>query len=94
MNRFYKKLLFLFFYLSFVVLSSFSQQNHFIYLQTENRQPFYVKLDKKILSSSASGYIIIPKLQEGNYIMAIGFPKNEWPEQTVTCTVNKKDSGY
>ncbi len=94
MNRFYKKLLFLFFYLSFVVLSSFSQQNHFIYLQTENRQPFYVKLDKKILSSSASGYIIIPKLQEGNYIMAIGFPKNEWPEQTVTCTVNKKDAGY
>ncbi len=94
MNRFYKKLLFLFFYLSFVVLSSFSQQNHFIYLQTENRQPFYVKLDKKILSSSASGYIIISKLQEGNYIMAIGFPKNEWPEQTVTCTVNKKDAGY
>lgn len=94
MNRFYKKLLFLFFYLSFVVLSSFSQQNHFIYLQTENRQPFYVKLDKKILSSSASGYIIISKLQEGNYIMAIGFPKNEWPEQTVICTVNKKDAGY
>ena len=94
MNRFYKKLLFLFFYLSFVVLSSFSQQNHFIYLQTENRQPFYVKLDKKILSSSASGYIIISKLQEGNYIMAIGFPKNEWPEQTVTCTVNKKDAGF
>jgi hypothetical protein len=94
MNRFYKKLLFLFCYLSFVVLGSFSQQNHFIYLQTENRQPFYVKLDKKILSSSASGYIIIPKLQEGNYILAIGFPKNEWPEQTVTCTVNKKDAGY
>ncbi|WP_462220098.1 DUF4476 domain-containing protein [Ferruginibacter sp.] len=63
-------------------------------MQTENRQPFYVKLDKKILSSSASGYIIISKLQEGNYIMAIGFPKNEWPEQTVTCTVNKKDAGY
>lgn len=76
------------------MLSSFSQQNHFIYLQTENRQPFYVKLDKEILSSSASGYIIIPKLQDGTYILAIGFPKNEWPEQTVTCTVNKKDAGY
>jgi Domain of unknown function (DUF4476) len=94
MNRFYKKWLSLFAFLSFFMLRSFSQQNHFIYLQTENKQPFYVKLDKEILSSSASGYIIIPKLQDGTYILAIGFPKNEWPEQTVTCTVNKKDAGY
>lgn len=94
MNRFYKKVVFLFSFLSFFMLSSFSQQNHFIYLQTENKQPFYVKLEKNILSSSASGYIIIPKLQDGNYVLGIGFPKNEWPEQSVTCTVNKKDAGY
>jgi hypothetical protein len=71
-----------------------AQQNHFIYLQTENKYPFYVKMDKKILSSSVSGYLIIPKLQDGNYALTIGFPKEEWPEQQVTCTVNKKDVGY
>ena len=82
---------------SFFVLFSFglvAQQNHFIYLQTENKQPFYVKLDKKLLSSSASGYLIVPKLQDGAYTLTIGFPKNIWPEQNITCSVNKKDDGY
>lgn len=71
-----------------------AQQNHFIYLQTENKQPFYIKLDKKLLSSSASGYLIIPKLQDGTYNLTLGFPKNEWPEQKVTCSIDKKDAGY
>ncbi len=82
---------------SFLVFFSFglaAQQNHFIYLQTENKQPFYVKLDKKLLSSSASGYLIIPKLQDGAYIFTIGFPKNVLTEQNLTCSVNKKDNGY
>ena len=82
---------------SFFVLFSFglaAQQNHFIYFQTENKQPFYVKLDKKLLSSSASGYLIVPKLQDGAYTLTIGFPKNIWPEQNITCSVNKKDDGY
>lgn len=80
--------------LIFVTAKLNAQQNHFIYLQTENKQPFYVKLDKKILSSSASGYLIIPKLPDGKASMIIGFPKNEWPEQKVTCTIDKKDAGY
>ncbi|MEI7470722.1 MAG: hypothetical protein WCJ85_00590 [Chitinophagaceae bacterium] len=71
-----------------------AQQNHFIYIQTENKQPFYVKLDRKIFSSSGSGYLIIPKLSDGNYNLAIGFPKNEWPEQLVSCSIDKKDLGF
>lgn len=94
MNTLYRKIIFNFSF--FLILNSglFAQQNHFIYLQTENKQPFYAKLDKKILSSSASGYLIIPKLQDGNYILTIGFPKNEWPEQSMVCTINKADAGY
>jgi Domain of unknown function (DUF4476) len=71
-----------------------SQQNHFIYLQTENKQPFYVKLDKKLLSSSASGYLIIPRLTDGTYKLTLGFPKNEWPEQELSCSIDKKDAGF
>jgi hypothetical protein len=67
----------------------FAQQNHFIYLQTDNQQPFYVKLDRKILSSSTTGYLIIPKLKDGDYTLVIGFPKDQWPEQTVKLTINK-----
>lgn len=81
------------------VLSTFSmiakaQQNRFIYIQTENRQPFYVKLDKKVFSSSNTGYVIIPQLTDGSYTLQVGFPKNEWSEQSIPCTVDKKDAGY
>jgi hypothetical protein len=93
MNKLYKIILLctLFFV---AVCNAFSQQNHFVYVQTENKQPFYIKLNKKLLSSTASGYLIIPKLQEGSYEFTIGFPKNEWQEQNITCAVNKKDAGY
>ncbi|MFZ1529881.1 MAG: DUF4476 domain-containing protein [Ferruginibacter sp.] len=70
------------------------QQVHFVYLQTENRQPFYVRLNEKLYSSSASGYLIIPKLQNGEYNLALGFPKNEWPVQNITVKVNNRDLGF
>jgi hypothetical protein len=94
MNKINKKTISVFSLLLFGALNLAAQQNHFIYLQTANKQSFYIKLNKKLLSSSASGYLIIPKLQDGNYQLTIGFPKNEWPEQNVTCSVNKKDVGY
>ena len=75
-------------------LGTRAQINHFIYLQTENKQPFYVKLDKIVLSSAASGYLIIPKLTDGSYKLIVGFPKNEWPEQIFNCTVSQMDAGY
>lgn len=78
----------------FFSFSSTAQINHFIYFQTENKQPFYVKFNKKIISSSASGYLIIPKLQPGSYDLIIGFPKNEWAEQHFTGTVKNEDAGY
>jgi hypothetical protein len=93
MNKLYK-IIFLCTLFFVVALTAFTQQNHFVYVQTENKQPFYIKLKNKLLSSSASGYLIIPKLQDGSYEFTIGFPKNEWSEQIVTCAVNKKDAGY
>ncbi len=78
----------------FVSIAAVAQQNHFIYIQTENNQPFYVKLSDRLLSSSAVGYMVIPKLQEGTYDLNIGFPKNEWPLQKISVTVNNKDAGY
>lgn len=94
MNTFYKKTGSLTLILCFYILAVYAQNNHFIYVQTENKQPFYIKHDKKLLSSSATGYMIIPKLQEGNYTLTIGFPKSEWPEQNIICKINNNDAGY
>ncbi len=71
-----------------------AQQNHFIYLQTENKQPFYLKLNNQVYSSTLSGYLILSKLKVGVYTFYIGFPKKEWPEQIINCAVEDKDYGY
>lgn len=70
-----------------------AQQLHFAYLQTDAHKPFYVVLNKKNYSSTASGYIILPKLQNGDYPVRIGFAKNENAEQEYLLQVKDNDQG-
>ncbi len=71
-----------------------AQHKHFLYIQTENKQAFYLKLDRKLYSSSASGYLILPRLSDSTYLFAVGFPKSEWAEQSLSCTISDNDAGY
>lgn len=71
-----------------------SQKVYFIYLQSESEQAFFVKMNEKIYSSTASGYLILSKLVDSTYTLNLGFPQNKWAEQTFTVTVNKNDHGY
>ncbi|MEO6683336.1 MAG: hypothetical protein ABIN48_11000 [Ginsengibacter sp.] len=71
-----------------------AQDNFFVYLQTENSQPFYARINNKVVSSTTSGYMILPKLKEGRYDVSIGFPKNESNEKKFTIEVNNKSGGY
>lgn len=89
-----KRAIILYFTLVLMSLGAVAQQYRFIYLQTENQQTFYVKLNEVHYSSSPSGYLIIPKLTDGTYRLLIGFPRNEYPMQEVTCVINGKDEGY
>lgn len=70
-----------------------AQQQHFIYIQSDDRQPFYVKLDSKLISSTSSGYAIIPKVSKSDVDIQIGFPKNEFPLQKLALNVTG-DVGY
>lgn len=74
-------------------LSIQAQQKHFVFIQTENKQPFSVRVGDKILSSSSSGYVVIPKLNAGAYDLNFGFPKNEWPNQHIQLVLDK-DMGF
>jgi len=71
-----------------------SQLNHFIYLQTDNQQPFYIKYNNRIISSSSSGYLILPKLKDGVIDFAVGFPKSDQQEQQFSYTIDKADKGF
>lgn len=82
------------FFLSFCLSSLSAKEKHFIFIESENRQPFYVLLNGNLYSSTPKGYLIIPKLSDGNYNFSIGFAQNAFPEQSFLCKIDKKDLGF
>lgn len=71
-----------------------AQQRRFIYLQSENKNPFFVKIDGKYLSSSEYGFIIIPQLADSTYNLTIGSTENKWAEQEVSISTKFANAGY
>ncbi len=83
------------FLLAFLLVNNLSaQQTYFIYLQNETKQPFAVIYNKKIYSSTPSGYLILPQLNNGLVSFTISFPKNIHPEQKFFTVLDKKDAGF
>lgn len=74
-------------------LSVQAQQERFIYLQMENKQPFFVRINEKVHNSYSAGYLVIPKLDEGIYTLTLGFPRSA-SEQQFNCTLKNRDVGY
>ncbi|MEO8109286.1 MAG: DUF4476 domain-containing protein [Ginsengibacter sp.] len=91
--RYFFRIVTLIFFSMITVLAS-AQQVHFIYLQTDNAQPFYVKLNNNVTSSSSLGYLILPKLSDGNYDITVGFPKKEFPEEKFQLSIDKNNEGF
>src|SRR3982751_3151305 len=71
-----------------------AQQKHFIYVQSEDRQPFAIVLKGKVYSSSDYGYIILSNLTDGEYNFTVSFPMNKFPDQSFSYSINKKDAGF
>jgi len=51
-----------------------AQLPYFIYFETDDARPFYVKMEDRVYSSSDIGYFILPNLADSNYSLSIGFP--------------------
>jgi hypothetical protein len=71
-----------------------AQKVYFVYIQSESQQPFFVKMDNRVISSAGSGYLILSKLKDSVYEIAVGFPMNKWPEYKFTISINKQDHGF
>lgn len=76
-----------------LTLSVSAQKTYFIYLQTDNGNPFYVKMADKIYSSSSSGYLILPNLSDSTYYFTVGFPSNQ-TESKFTVRTEGRDKGF
>jgi hypothetical protein len=70
-----------------------AQKVYFIFLQSENSHPFYVKMADKIYSSSSTGYLIIPDLKENSYNFNLGFANQSKPEANFTVDITNTDRG-
>jgi len=70
-----------------------AQKIYFVYLQTETGEPFFVRMNDNLYSSTASGYLILPRLKDSTYNFKLGFPgKNT--DLDFSTSINKKDHGY
>lgn len=95
MIKYLKKSLLIPCFLLMALQMTAQDRQYYIYIQSERSQPFYVRFDGKLLSSSDKGYIIIPKLPAGTANMRIGFAKSEVPEQQYMVKVGgANDQGY
>lgn len=82
--------------IGFLVLTVFAlkaQKVYFIYLQTESEDPFFIRMNDRIYSSTASGYLILSKLRDSTYSFKLGFPGKDL-DLNFTSAINKKDHGY
>ncbi|MBN8785226.1 MAG: hypothetical protein ABS85_14090 [Sphingobacteriales bacterium SCN 48-20] len=71
-----------------------AQRRWFLYLQSEQEQPFFVKMNDQVYSASASGYLILSQLTDSSYTFGVGFPQARWPEQRFTIDIRQGDKGY
>ncbi|QOR76321.1 MAG: DUF4476 domain-containing protein [Thermoflavifilum sp.] len=70
-------------------------EKHFVYIQSDQHQLFYVKLNDQIISANPPGYVVLSPVQPGRLDLIIGFPRNTYPEQRYQINIPAhQDKGY
>jgi hypothetical protein len=70
-----------------------AQENRFLYLQTDDGQPFYAKTGGVHHSSTISGFLILSRLQDSVLDIVIGFPRDIYPAQSFKVSPLDRDRG-
>lgn len=67
---------------------------HYIFIEADGQQPFYLKQGNTMVSSSAAGFLILPKIKATEMEFSIGFPKNVYPEVAFYVNGTDRDRGF
>ena len=67
---------------------------HYVFIEADGQQPFYVKKGDTLYSSSSSGFLIIPKVAKGDLHFVVGFPKGIYPEASFDIQEVNRDRGF
>lgn len=82
------------FLICLLVKAAFSQEQHYIYIQSDDHRSFYVRLGAEVFASSGNGYLVIPGLGRNTYELIVGFPEGKATEWRFSCTVSEADLGF
>jgi hypothetical protein len=85
------------FFLVAVILSgvvSSSKAQHYFFIEADNQQAFYIKKNDSIYSSSANGFLIIPRNTEKTFTITVGFSMNKFPEVQFKLDEMDRDKGF
>lgn len=75
-------------------LPAAAQKDYFVYIQADAEQPFFVRLQERNYASTSNGYLILPRLRDSVYNLAVGFPNGKWPEQRFSVRIAGRDRGF
>lgn len=71
-----------------------AQKEYFFYFQSDNYNPFFLKMNDKVYSASAEGYLILPRLVDSTYTFSIGKNGAQAMESRFVVPVTQKDRGF
>jgi hypothetical protein len=66
-------------------------QEHFILIQADSSQPFYVRMGSQLYSSSDGGHLILPHLKDSSYLVTVGLSGQSSSEQRLSFDIHQKD---
>jgi hypothetical protein len=75
-------------------LSASLHAQRYFFIEADRQQPFYVRMDGQLISSSAGGFLLVPKVESERLLLTIGFPKNQFPEITFELRQMDRDRGF
>lgn len=70
-----------------------AQREYFLYLQSDDGQPFYLRMNDKTWSSTASGYLILSKMRDSSYTFRVGWPGKPDQQPFFTVAQQGRDRG-
>lgn len=82
------------FLISLVMCQVLGQGNYYIYIQSADHKPFYVRSGSKVFHSSGNGYLVMEHLASAPYELMVGFPDTPSSEWQFNCSVNDDDAAF
>lgn len=82
------------FFISLAMFQVLGQGSYYIYIQSADHKPFYVRSGSSVFYSSGNGYLVINDLNSNTYNLVVGFVEGVNTEWHFNCTIDDEDKAF